>query len=409
MKVLIVSQYFWPENFLINDLAKSLVDKGHQVEVLTGKPNYPSGKIFDGYKVLGIQSEMFNDVKINRIPLIPRGNTIFHLGLNYLFFVISALICAPWALRKRKYDLIYVYCTSPTFQAIPAIFLGWIKGAPVVLWIQDLWPESLSGTGYIKNKAFLKLVEIVVKAIYQNVELLLVQSLAFIEPVKKLASSTPVMYYPNSVSQVFNSPPKTSLTELTGLTDKFSVMFSGNIGTAQAVNVIIDAATLLKEHTDIHFIVLGDGSSRDWLLKEVISRDLSNFDLPGRFPLEAMPGFMQKASVMLVSLASDSPFTLTVPSKIQTYMAAGRPILASLDGEGARLVVHARAGLAAPAEDPKALADAVIALYEMTSIERDKLGANGRKYYNDNFNHDKLVDELINRFQETVQSTKEIR
>ena len=157
MHILIFSQYFWPESFRINDVAKTLCEQGHQVEVITGKPNYPNGKISDGYKLLGYQLDIHDDVVIHRIPLIPRGSSRMWLALNYVSFVISGLLFSPWVLRSKKFDVIFVYGVSPILQAIPAIFLGWVKGIPVVLWVQDLWPESLSATGYIKNKTVIKL------------------------------------------------------------------------------------------------------------------------------------------------------------------------------------------------------------------------------------------------------------
>ena len=404
MKVLIVSQYFWPESFYINDVATTLVKKGHQVEVLTGKPNYPQGKIFDGYKSLGLHLETHGGVLIHRIPQLVRGYGSFRLALNYISFVISGLLFSSWVLRRKKFDVIFCFGTSPILQAIPAIFLGWIKGVPVVLWVQDLWPKSLSGTGHIKNKVILKLVEYIVRFIYWKVDLLLVQSQAFIEPVSDLASGTPVQYYPNSVDKIYSKPIITSLPDLEGLTTGFSVMFSGNIGSAQAVEVIIETAVLLKEYTDICFIVMGDGSRRDWMLQEVATRGLSNIYLPGRFPVETMPGYMQKASAMLVTLSSNEPFSSTIPSKLQAYMASGLPILASLNGEGARLVSEADAGLAVPAEDPKALAASVLILYNMPIIDRERLGDNGRNYYNENFNHENLVDKLVEIFQMIVKN-----
>ena len=405
---MIVSQYFWPEEFRINDLAKTLVEKGHQVEVLTGKPNYPRGKIFDGYKLLGYQLEVCDGVVIHRIPLLARGIGGLRLGLNYISFVISGVLFSPWVLRSKKFDVIFAYGVSPILQVIPAIFLGWLKGIPVVLWVQDLWPESLSATGYIKNKMVIKLVGYVVRFIYQHVDLLLVQSQAFIDPVSALASGTPVKYYPNSVDQSFSEPIKACVPNMAGLTDGFSIMFAGNVGSAQALDVVIEAATLLREYADIHFVILGDGSRRNWLLQEVKNRGLSNFHLPGRFSIETMPGFMQKASVLLVTLSNHEIFAATVPNKIQAYMAAGRPILACLNGEGARLVIEAEAGLAVPAEDAKALASAVLKLYLMPVKERERLGNNGRYYYKEHFNHDKLVAELINHFQVVLKERKEL-
>lgn len=395
VRVLILSQYFWPESFRINEVAKTLLEKGIEVEVLTGKPNYPRGVIFPGYRAWGCQREIYQGININRIPLLERGGGGWRLALNYLSFVVSGLIFSPWMLRKKKFDVIFVYAPSPVLQAIPAILLGWLKGCPVVLWVQDLWPESLSATGHVRNRAVLKLVEWVVCFIYRHTDLLLVQSRAFEEPVSAFASGTPVVYYPNSVDESFAVPTKNTLPDVAGLGRGFSVMFAGNIGAAQAVGVIIEAASLLREYSDIHFVVLGEGSRWEWMQQEAQRRELNNLHLPGRFPVETMPGFMQKASALLVTLADQEIFKATIPSKVQAYLAAGRPILACLNGEGASLVTEAGAGLAVAAEDGQALADAILHLYRMTPQERESMGKHGRLYYAQHFAHDKLVDQLI--------------
>ena len=408
MKILIVSQYFWPESFRINDVAKTIVEKGIEVEVLTCKPNYPSGKTLLGYPAWKCQQEIHEGAQIHRIPFFPRGSSAWRLGLNYLSFIISSLFFAPWLLRKKKFDVIFVYAPSPILQAIPAIFLGWLKGCPVVLWVQDLWPESLSATGYVQNRWILKLVEQVVRFIYRDVDLLLVQSRAFEAPVRALAAGTPIEYYPNSVDDAFTMAITNEVPMIPGLGEGFSVMFAGNIGMAQAVGVIVEAASLLKSYRDIHFIVLGDGSSRQWMLKEAEKRALNNLHLPGRFPIETMPGFMQKASALLVTLTDQPIFAATVPNKVQAYLAAGKPIIACLNGEGARLVVEAGAGLATPAEDAKALAETILQLYSLTPVERKNMGENGRQYFQKHFNHDHLVDQLIGHLQSVSQSDKEI-
>ncbi|MDG4476050.1 glycosyltransferase family 4 protein [Thiovibrio frasassiensis] len=408
MQVLIVSQYFYPENFSINDVAGTLLEKGIEVEVLTGKPNYPCGEIFAGYRAWGCQQDTHRGININRIPILPRGRGGWWLALNYLSFILAGLLFAPWMLRKKRFDVIFIYAPSPILQAIPAIFLGWLKRCPVVLWVQDLWPESLSATGYVRNRAVLKLVERVVRFIYRHVDLLLVQSRAFEGPVCALASGTPIEYCPNSVGDTFAISATNETPSVEGLGEGFSVMFAGNIGAAQAVGVIVEAASFLREYVDIHFVVLGDGSSRESMLKEVRQRGLTNLHLPGRFPVETMPGFMQKASVLLVTLADQPIFAATVPNKVQAYMAAGKPIIACLNGEGARLVVEAKAGLAIPAEDSMALADAILYLYKHSPEERAKMGENGRRYYQEHFAHDRLIDQLIRQLCRVSQSEKDI-
>jgi glycosyltransferase involved in cell wall biosynthesis len=399
VRALIVSQYYWPEGFHINAVARSLSEKGIDIEVLTGKPNYPAGKIFEKYQTWGCQSETHHGINIHRIPLLARGRGGMRLALNYLSFVISGMLFAPWLLRRKKFDVIFVYAPSPILQAIPAIFLGRLKGCPVVLWVQDLWPESLSATGHVQNKVILKLVERVVRFIYRHVDLLLVQSEAFIRPVSELASGTPVKYYPNSVDESFSARAPAAVPDVPGFGQGFSVLFAGNVGTAQAVEVIVEAATLLKEMTDIQFVVLGDGSRRTWMLQETKNRALTNLHLPGRFPVETMPGFMQKASALLVTLADQEIFSFTIPSKVQAYLAAARPILACLNGEGARIVAASGAGLTVPAEDGKALAEAVLRMYRMSQQERDKMGVNGCAYHAKHFSHDMLVDRLSGLLQ----------
>jgi len=409
MRVLVVSQYFWPENFRINAIVKSLIERGVEVDVLTGKPNYPEGVIFSGYRVWGCQREPWEGATLHRVPLLSRGrNSRLGLVANYFSFIFFGLVCGPWLVRKRQYDVIFVYGLSPILLAIPALFIGWLKGRKVIIWVQDLWPESLSATGYFSSRFILGSVRQVVRFIYRHADLLLVQSRAFEEPVRKLASNTSIIYYPNSVDDTFALPATDETPYVAGFGEGFSVMFAGNIGTAQAVGVIVEAASFLKDHTDIHFVVLGDGSCREDMLKAVLERGLTNLHLPGRFPVEKMPGFMQKASALLVTLADQPIFAVTVPNKVQAYMAAGRPIIACLNGEGARLVVEAKAGLATPAEDARALADTILNLYRQSPDERKIMGDNGRRYYQEHFDHDHLVEQLIGYLQTVSQRGKGI-
>jgi len=408
LKLLILSQYFWPENFTINELATSLSKKEIDVQVLTGQPNYPKGKIFSGYHAWSIDNTQYNQVPIVRIPIFPRGNSSWRLAINYISFVLSGVFIAPLLLRRKKIDVIFVYGCSPILQAIPAIFLGWLKGCPVVLWVQDLWPESLSATGHVQNKVVLHIVRSIVAWIYRHVTLLLVQSPAFVLPVQKLGRSTPVIYYPNSVDSCFAIQTVDQETGIPELGKDFSVLFAGNVGKAQGVKVIVEAATLLREHTQIHFIVLGDGSDKEWMQEEVRSKQLSNLHVLGHFPIESMPTIMQRASVLLVTLADYPIFAATIPNKVQAYLASGRPVIACLNGEGARLVVETGAGFAVPAEDSQALADTILKFAGLPSEELDKMGALGREYYLNNFNHDNLVDQLLTHLQFSIELRKSL-
>ena len=401
MRLLGVSQYFWPESFRINDLVRSLAKKGHTVEILTGKPNYPEGIIYPGYRSWGCQVEAWQGMKIYRVPIAARGSRSgIRLALNYLSFVVSGLVFAPWMLRKKKYDVIFIDAPSPIFQAIPASFLGWLKRCPVALWVQDLWPESAQATGYIRSAWALKLLESLVRFVYRHVDLLLVPSRAFQSPVAAFARGKTIVYHPNSVEAGFYSPPVMTLPDIPGLTDNFSVLFAGNVGVGQAVEVIVDAAEKLRSYPDIHFIVLGKGSRWDWLREQAEVRGLTNLQLAGQHPVETMPGLMRQASALLVTLADQPIFAATVPNKVQAYMAVGRPIVACLNGEGARLVHEANAGVVVPAEDATALANAVLQLYAMSAEEREKIGQNGRAYYKEHFDYDRLTERLIDHLHE---------
>jgi len=408
MKVLIVSQYFQPESFRINDVVKSLVEKGVEVDVLTGKPNYPDGEYFQGYRGWGCQREQWAGANIYRVPLAARGKrSARKLILNYLSFVVAGCLFGPWLLRRRRYDAIFVYATSPLLQAIPALFLGFLKRSKVMVWVQDLWPESLAATGYVRNAFALKCVEYVVRFIYRHTDLLLVQSEAFKQNVGKLAPGKPIVYYPNSVDAIFSSGTDVALPQLPLPDNGFTVVFAGNVGVGQAVEVIVGAADLLRERQDISFVVFGKGSRWDWMEAQVRERGLTNLHLPGRFPVEMMPGVMGKASILLVTLADEAIFAATVPNKVQAYMAVGKPIIASLNGEGARLVVEAGAGLAVPAEDASALADAVLQIVGMTDVERERMGHNGRIFFKQHFDHDKLIDKLIVYFSDATDLARE--
>lgn len=403
MKLLVLSQYFWPESFRINDLLRSCVEKGLEVQVLTGKPNYPGGKVFAGYRAAGCGREAWGGAKVSRVPIVPRGKAGgLRLAVNYLSFILSGLVFGPWLLRRQDTDVIFVYAPSPLLQAIPALWLGWLKKCPVVLWVQDLWPESLEATGHVRNPVILRFVEWWIRFIYRHTDLILVQSRAFEAPVRALAPGKKIAYYPNSVEDAFLRPGDGACPDLPVLNAGFTVLFAGNVGTAQAMEVIIGAAELLRDHRDIHFVVVGQGSRWEWMRQQAGSLGLANIHLPGRFPVEAMPGMMSKASVLLVTLTDQPIFAMTVPAKIQAYMAVGRPIIACLDGEGARLVEEAEAGIAVAAGDVQGLAEAVLRIYAMPQEKRIELGENGRRYYSKHFNHHKLVDELIHHLENAI-------
>lgn len=408
-RILVVTQYFWPESFRINDLVLGLKERGHHVTVLTGMPNYPGGRFFPGYGFFSPGTEVFEGVPVHRVPLVPRGaGSRWRLALNYASFVFFASVLAPVKCRGR-FDLIFVYEPSPVTVCLPALLLKKLKRSPVVFWVQDLWPESLSATGAVKSAFILGLVEKLVRFIYRRCDRILVQSEGFVSHVLAAgAESQKVAYFPNWAESLYK-PVKVG-NDSRGLKEMpagFRVMFAGNIGAAQSFETIIDAAEKLKDYGDIQWVILGDGHKRDWVQSQIEARGLKHrFHLLGQRSVEAMPGYFALADALLVTLRRDPVFALTVPSKIQSYLACGRPILAALDGEGARVVKESGAGLTSPAEDAEALAVSVLALSRMPQAEREMMGKKGRAYFEANFERERLLDRLEAWMQETIKSSQ---
>ena len=397
MKVLIVTQYFWPENFQINDLALGLKEKGHEIQILTGIPNYPGGRFFSGYNFFGPLFETYEDIPVFRVPLIPRGNgSRTRLVFNYFSFVFFACLSAPLR-RFGSVDLIFIYEPSPITVCLPALLLKKLKSTPVMFWMQDLWPESLSATGAVRSKKILKTVNILVRFIYRGCDRILIQSSAFFEPIKHQGGDpNRILYFPNSAEELYQPVVlEKDAPERAVMPEGFCVTFAGNIGAAQDFGTILNAAERLKGHREINWVIVGDGRMFSWVQRQVTERDLSKtVHLLGRYPAEAMPRFFALSDVLLVTLKKEPIFALTIPSKVQSYLACAKPIIAALDGEGASVVEEACAGVSCPAENPEALADAVLKLYNMSGRERKEMGRKGRSYFEKHFERKMLLDRL---------------
>jgi len=397
MKILIVSQYFWPENFKINDLAAGLASEGNDVTVLTGMPNYPQGEFFPGYSFWSPRKETWKGVRILRVPLISRGkSTGIRLALNYFSFAFFGSVLGPVVYRGRP-GAILVYQTSPITAALPAIIIKWLRKTPLYLWIQDLWPESLSATGAIRAPRILFLVGCLVRFIYKQCDWLLSQSRSFNSSIVEYGGRPDrIVYFPNSAEENYRSSVQITAEECSGLPPGFKIMFAGNIGVAQDFETILDAAELTKPEARIQWIILGEGRRLSWVKQQIISRNLEHtVFLLGSFPVERMPEFFSAADIMLVSLKREPIFALTMPAKTQSYLAAGKPILASLDGEGAEIIKEAKAGIAVPAGSPNKLAEMAIRLSRMNKEQLLELGRNGRLYFETHFERSLLLNQLL--------------
>lgn len=400
MKILLITQYFWPENFIINDLVKELTAKGHEVKILTGKPNYPHGKIYKGYKQKGCRYDSFirhND--IFRVPIKPRGKSFWSLIKNYFSFVINGLRYFSRELQGQKFDVIFSVAFSPVTSVIPAIFLKYKLKIPLVLWVQDLWPQSVKAAGYVRNPLILGKIRQLVKYIYKRSDLILMQSPAFkpfILDIIGNANAQKLIYYPNSFScfsnrKVYPAPDK--LIEL--LQEKFCVVFAGNIGAAQNIDIWLQTAKFLQSYPDINLVIVGYGSKRQELIETIQQLGLNNIITVGALKPNQMYDVYKNAELLLVTLKQSEALTATIPSKLQAYLAQGKPIVAAIDGEASRIINEAKAGFTVPAEDPKGLADIILKVYEMSQRERQELGNNARKYYIEHFEIKKQTQTLI--------------
>ncbi|PIT73899.1 glycosyltransferase family 4 protein [Limnohabitans sp. G3-2] len=394
MRLLIVSQYFWPENFRINDLAIEFARRGHEVTVLTGLPNYPSGKIFKDFLDNAENFTALENIKIIRVPLIPRGSGAVRLFLNYLSFAINACVLGPWKLKSERFDVVLTCQLSPVTVGLPGAFLAWFKNAPMAMWVLDLWPDTLKAMGVVKSPRLLSVVGKLVTFIYNRCDLIFAQSQSFIPKIKKsMDKNTAVVYFPSWAEEIFKSHKAIPAPEVPDKDGSFNVMFAGNIGEAQDFECILSAATLLKQHSSIRWLIVGDGRMSAWVASQIALRGLEGHVLLlGRYPVERMPDFYAKADAMLVTLADQEIFAMTIPGKLQSYLAAGMPVIAALNGEGAEVIRLANAGLTSPAGNAAELASMVRKMAELPNSERQAMGKNGMEFSQQAFDRKKIVD-----------------
>jgi colanic acid biosynthesis glycosyl transferase WcaI len=396
VRLLVVSQYFWPENFRINDLVAELVARGHQVTVLTGYPNYPAGAFFPDFVSDPSRFASHAGASIVRVPMLARGKGGLRLMLNYASFAVSATVLGLWRLRGQSFDAVFAYEPSPITVGLPAVALRRVKKAPLTFWVLDLWPETLSAIGVLRSPFLLALVGKLVSFIYRRCDLILAQSRSFVANIRRYAGpASEVVYCPQWAEAVFDLDAVAAAPEVTPAEGVFSIMFAGNIGDAQDFPAILAAAELLKDRADIRWLIVGDGRLSGWLAEQVQARGLGHcVHLLGRFPVERMPSFFKHADAMLMSLKDEPIFAMTIPGKLQSYLAAGRPLLAMLNGEGADVVSRAGAGLTCAAGDHHGLAQAVAAMAALTPAQRCAMGARGLQASAEQFERAALITQI---------------
>jgi len=400
LKILVVSQYFYPENFRINDLCHGLKDLGHEVEVLTGKPNYPKGNFYKGYSWNTKKVEIINGIKVYRSNLISRGNSGgFRLFLNYISFVFFGSIKLFFI--KQKFDKIFVYAPSPITVGFIGVLASFIFRAKPFLWVHDLWPESLKDAGGIKNKIILGLVNLMTKSIYFFYETILVQSPRFKDyMIEQGVSKNKIIYYPYYAESFYKVvKPESSVKSI--FPNGLNILFAGNIGVAQSFDTIISTANKIRSiKENINFIIIGEGRDKKRVIEKISKMSLeNNFKFLGSFPPEKMSDYFACADALLVSLKKSKIFKLTIPGKLQSYLACGKPIIGSIDGIGSDIIINSKSGYATASENSEMLAKSIIRFSNLTKKEKLDMGENARKYFIKEFERNKLLLKLIDIFK----------
>ena len=394
--ILLVTQYFAPEQFRVNDICSEWVRRGYKVTVLTGKPNYPQGKYYSGYGFFKKRREKIYGAEVIRLPLIPRGKTPLMLALNYVSFVLSGLF---WKIFTRlQADEVFIYQTSPIMQAYPGIWFAKKRKIPCNLYVLDLWPESFSDITGIRCKWVLKSLEYMVRSVYRRCDRIFMSSEGFADSIISHGGDKGKLVYWPQYAEEFYRPVPPEQADVSDLPDdsRFKVLFAGNIGQAQGLSVLPKTATLLRQNSyRILFCLIGDGSYRETLQQQVQKNGLdADFVFLGRRPAEEIPKYMAKCDASLVSLSKSDIFAQTLPAKVQSSMACGKPIVACADGETQRVVCEAQAGVGADAEDAEQLAQQLMRLIAAPEEERRKTGENARRYFEQHFAKEKLMYEM---------------
>ncbi len=387
MKILVICQHYWPENFRVTEICEALAERGHQVTALVGLPNYPTGVIPEAYRHGQNRRQERNGVQIRRCFEIGRRPGKVGLAVNYVSYMVSASVKA--LLMKRDYDVIYAFSTSPVLMSLPAALLRCFTSKKYMIYVLDIWPACLAAMNVYEGSFLYAFMKRVSKWVYRKADLLIYSSKRFQGYLKEVHDITvpDECYMPQFADDIFEMqlPPKASSQEK-------QLVFAGNIGKVQAVEVLIQAAELLRTEP-VHWHIVGDGSNTEScraLVQQLHLEEKVTFH--GRKPLEEMPKYYAMADAMLVSMRNDLSVNDTLPGKVQSYMAAGKPVLGSIAGETAYVLEKAQCGLCAPPDDPQAFADVVRAF-----LQRDdavQMGLNGQKYYQKYFTKQQHMDKL---------------
>lgn len=408
MRLCIFTNHFFPEEFKVNDIAFDLAKRGHKIVVITAIPDYPKKRMFRKYySLFKKRKEIIDGVTIVRLPIIPRynGSAVFLL-LNYVSYFFTSYIFTYFHSFFHRYDGIFVHETSPFFVGLAAVHLKRRQNIPLIFWTLDLWPESLSAAGKIKNTFLLSPFEKMVKYVYNSCDKILIGSQGFEQSIcAKGSYKEKCVYFPNwaeDTESMSRTLMDTSIYPFSHFSkNDFVFLFAGNLGVAQNLSFILNAASQVRHLKQIRFVFIGDGRCRNDILEFIQKNNLvETVFAPGRFPLSMMPLLMQRANVLMVSLKDDPIFNLTVPAKVQFYMSQGKPILAMLNGDTAKLIEEVMCGFSVAVNKLTDLVEAITYYSTMPEKELNKMGRNGKMYYDQHFKKHLRIEQLEKLFLE---------
>lgn len=402
--ILVVSQYFYPENFRINDICKEWVKRGYKVTVLTGIPNYPQGSFYKGYSWFRGRRETYEGMDIIRIPLIPRGHNALMLMLNYVSFVISGWFWKTFT--GLKADRVFICEVSPMTQALPGVWYAKRRRIPCSIYVQDLWPENVEIVTGLHNKHILGAIDRMVDGIYRRCDKIYATSPSFVKRLEERESvytdgESKVKYWPQYAEEFYRPVEKEELPDLPLEDNRFQVIFTGNIGYAQGLDILPKAARILKDRgRECCFLLVGDGRYREKLEEEIRTEQVAEmFRLLGRKPAEDVPKYLAHGDAAFISFADNELFQMTIPAKLQSYLACAMPILAAAGGETVRILQEAGCGICSKLGDPEALADAIVRFMELPVEDRNKMREAAENYSARQFAKKTLMDRMDEEFK----------
>lgn len=396
--IIVIAQYFYPEQFRINDICEEWIKRGYKVTVVTGIPNYPQGEYYKGYGLFKNRSEKYKDIDIIRIPIIPRGHNALMLLLNYISFVISGMF---WVLfTKLKADYVFIYEVSPMTQALPGVWYSKKRKIPCYLYVMDLWPDNVEYVTRINNKIVIAFINRIVDYIYRRCDIIFTSSKSFINAISlRGISGNKLKFWPQYAEDYYKPLSGVKCVEIPqdGI---LNIVFAGNIGFAQGLEILPETADFLRKNKyKIRFNIVGDGRAKDNLIKLVKEKEvLEYFNFIDKQPAQRIPELISVCDISLICLSKSKVFEITLPAKLQSCLACAKPILVSADGEIQSVIREADAGICSNAADAQMLAEKIIEFMRLNSSRLDEMSTNSIEYSEKYYNKEKLLKEIDQYF-----------